>query len=78
MVTTAVEQSVSFSGLIPMRISPVSQHGQNLWKHAVEVSIDYCTSCMNGWEIHIYRLVVRFLELSGACKNHLTKPWNIK
>lgn len=26
----------------------LSEHGLNLWKHAVEVSIDYCTSCMNG------------------------------
>lgn len=37
------EAGVIPSGLIPMLISPLNQHGLTLWKHALEVSIDYFT-----------------------------------
>lgn len=67
--TQSAEETVAVtsSGLIPMRISPLSQHGLNLQKHAAEVSIDYCTSCMNGWERHnLSTCFARISELSGA------------
>lgn len=56
-----------------MHISPITQHGLNLWKHAAEVSIDYCTSCMNGLERHNLSTCCWILELSRA----VIKLWNI-
>lgn len=48
--TTAIEHNCQFFRSYPN--AHICQHGLNLWKHAVEVSIDYCASCMNGWERH--------------------------
>lgn len=33
---------------MPLCVSPFSRHDLNVCKHAVEVSIDYCSSCMNA------------------------------